>query len=340
MDASVASYHRGTASIFEDSLAVRVRGEQAQWARAQDAADEALQQARGVVLRTRAELTRSHGRTLLLTQPQQRQQPTPALAQWRLLRDPLSAAAESAEGAASAAIEAVEASRQRWEADLTRARELAARLEAAAQEVRSNLAVTGASSEAGSESVSRDEGASFSPSSKKQQHAAAYEQAAAAVGLRESSSTEASRGTTSVNTSTGSWETAVSPAAARMNLSRRQTLASSPHPVLRQTPLADRAASPHDASTHTHHHHSLFPRDSSDRLPVGTARALHRGGAAGHNPRRTSRGACARREDPGRGVGAAAFPTARSPTATGRNRQISRGGGQRGGVSQTGPPSV
>ena len=249
MNASAMASYRSSSFTFEDSLTARVRGEQAQWARAHDAADEALQQAQGVVVRTRAEMTRSHGRTLLLTQPQQRHQPSAAQAQWRLLRDPLSSAAESAEGAASAAIEAVEASRQRWEADLTRARELAVRLEAAAQDVRRNLAVVGgASSEADSDSVasiSREERVSFSPSSKRQQHAAAYDQAAAAVGLRESSSTEGSAGMASVNASTGSWEAAVSPAAARGAISRRQTLATSPHPAL-QTPLADRAASPHN----------------------------------------------------------------------------------------------
>jgi len=235
----------GGASLLQldDSLTHRIRDDEQQWAHAQTAAAQALAQNTSVVRRTRADLALGSGRAVLRAQ---QWQPAPERSSrvqrefgttktWRQLhvpqsRDPLAAAAQSAEAAAAAAIDAVEASRERWQADLSRARELAARLEMAAREVRQNFAVGG--------SVDEQEGGegSFPPSP--------YEN------LRTSSSTDAS---------TGTWEAAASPAAvarrpeAVSSSTRRQTLSSSPHPALsrpggRASPLAAQAASPHDPS--------------------------------------------------------------------------------------------
>jgi hypothetical protein len=141
--------------------------------------------------------------------------------------NPLAAAAQSAESAAAAAIDAAETSRQRWEADMKLAQDLAARLEMAAQEIRHNF------------DISTDQ-------SKLQSSWRSEEHQAPVRSVHSSSSTDQTTGTCAAASLPGAESLRRTPAMGQ----RPQTLRSNPFPALggNAKSLAARAASPNNAS--------------------------------------------------------------------------------------------
>ena len=191
----------------------------------------------------------------------------------RPVQEPLAAAAQSAESAAAAAIDALEASRQRWEAELQLARDLAERLEMAAQEMRHCFSAVDASADLEG-SISMDASRRSSIDAKP-----------SARDMRSSSSTD-------------TWDAASSPVKARRRPAtgpRPQTLSASPYPALsgNAKSLAARAATPNNSALFLGKHSNRWTRANpawcftrKGTLTVESdfryRRALnHSGGAAG-----------------------------------------------------------